>query len=89
MKMWGAKSTFQNQMLFFWKKTLCQGGKCEQITMRRIPVGFISMHAVNIEQQENYKHSGVNFQWHNEKYDAFFVTLFQSHLKSDECLANG
>ena len=87
--MWRAKSTFQNQMFFFWKRTVCEGGKCEQIAMRRMPVGFISMHAVNIEQQENYKHSGVNFQWHNEKYYTFFVTLFQSHLKSDECLANG
>ena len=34
--------------------TLCQWGKREQIRMRRMPVGFISMHAaVNIEQQEN------------------------------------
>ena len=48
------------------KDLKCEEGRCGQITMGRMPVGFISMHAVvNIEQQENSKDSQNSFLWPN------------------------
>ena len=54
------KNMFKSQIYFLdetqyelLKRTWCQEVKWDQIRMGRIPVGFISMHALNIEQQES------------------------------------